>query len=90
MSNPQPAEVVGLERTKTLEKKKSRHAAPESDPSVKYLTMLEEKYKDNPTELAKVMAIKVHPEYIEIAGLKMKRKNESAATNEAERIYNYN
>jgi len=45
---------------------------------VQYLKKLEEEYKDNPEELAKVMAIKVHKDCIEIAGYKLKRQNETA------------
>jgi hypothetical protein len=48
------------------------------DPVVRFLSELETRYSDNPEELAKVKAIKVRKDSVEIAGLKLKRENESA------------
>jgi hypothetical protein len=76
-----------MERKANINK---RHKVPESDSSVKKLMELEERYKDNPEELAKVQAIIVHADSIEIAGMKLKRTNESAPTNEKEGIFDYN
>lgn len=54
-----------------------RHTVPDSDPLVTYLQELEVQFtnESNSTDLAKIQAIRVHETYIEIANLRLQRKN---------------
>ncbi|WP_306672477.1 response regulator [Geothrix fuzhouensis] len=64
-----------------------RHTAPASDPVIQFLLELEERYASNAEELAKVHAITVHLDSIELGGIRLRRTNERAAPDHKAGIY---
>jgi CheY-like chemotaxis protein len=68
----------------------ARHTAPADDPVVQFLQELEERYASTPEELAKVHAITVHPDSVEVGGIRLRRHNEAAAADHREGIYEFN
>jgi len=67
-----------------------RHTAPADDPVVQFLLELEERYANNAEELAKVHAITVHTDCVEVGGIRLRRSHEKAAPDHKEGIYEFN
>jgi CheY-like chemotaxis protein len=64
-----------------------RHTAPPNDPVIQFLKELEERYAGNGEELAKVHAITVHADSVEVGGIRLRRSNERASPDHKEGIY---
>lgn len=67
-----------------------RHTAPADDPVVRVLGELEDRYANNAEELAKVHAITVHADSVEVGGLRLRRRNETAEPSHKDGIYDFN
>jgi len=68
----------------------ARHTAPAEDPVIGFLAELEARYASNAEELAKVHAISVHPDCVDVGGIRLRRRNETAEPSHKDGIYEFN